>query len=185
MRLVSLLVFAACSSPPGATSSIAEAGTPTVSDPTTAASGGLLWVDAEGQVVDGVVVMPEGLALMDADGIVWRLAPESDDPFSWLRTDQVPADMYYTDPACEGPWVDVRGQLPRYAVPVYNDPNWGGRSLVIDDDATPQVSNVYKLSAEGNCNPWTDQVSGIAGDRFSEVTPPSVTWTPPLHPELR
>ena len=160
MRGIWLMTLAACEGPGGGSGS------------------GLVWVDAVGDEVPGVVSMWEGLAYVDGDDVFWRLDPFGYDAeaFSALGYTE---GLRYSDAGCTEAFV-LDPPPPRVAF--YFDAD--DYRIVSDDAEAVELGTVYRTSGE-DCESEGDTIySAVSADDLTRVTRPDVTWTPPLHPEL-
>jgi hypothetical protein len=142
---------------------------------------GVVWVDAEGTVVEEVVELPEGLAFEDEFGLYWALDPNGEGAavfVNWPDTD--PVREGYADAGCSEPRI-IADQIlaPRYVMRgAFDDP-----SFAAQDDAVPeQLTYVYERSA-GNCVEILSPSEVLTYDDVIAATMPEVYWVPPLHPE--
>lgn len=152
-------------------------------DPTGEEDPQLVWVDAAGQVVEGVVQLPEGLALMDGDGYFWAIDPlrAPPDAFTYFEGGRLNGPVY-TDAGCTDPWLAGLVTIPPRYVLQHSDT---GQMLVAPDELAPE--RLYDFYEEGTGCELTGgtPVLGYPQDALIEVELPTDTWTAPLHPELR
>jgi hypothetical protein len=145
---------------------------------TSSSSSGLVWVDASGAEIAGVVSLPEGLGHMDIHGNVWKLTAWSGqvDSFGVLipafQDEGCTLDYFLPDPTKAPP-------LPRYVLRTDTD----DRLLVIADDAEYETIDVAYLRDGPDCVP-IDVPIGLSASAVSIVDPLAPSWTAPLHPEL-
>lgn len=137
-----------------------------------------VWVDADGNVVSNVVSISEGLAYVDGDGLFWRVDPFGSDEgaFSGLK-DQL-LELQFSDPECEVPLLP-RPPAPRMPIFVLDD------YRVVPDDGEPVYLDPVYASGADCRNDGDSPYPAIPVAEMLVVERPTVTWTPPLHPELR
>jgi hypothetical protein len=164
--------------PEGSTTSLGQLST---EDPApTDDPSGVVWVDAEGTVVEEVVELPEGLAFEDPDGFYWALDPNGAEEDALVPFPEAGyVRVQYVDAGCDEPRILGTILPPRY---VMRGPAQG-RSFVAQDDAVPQqYTEVYDMYA-GQCSGIPSLMEGLTYDDVVEVVIPAVYWVPPLHPE--
>lgn len=174
MRVLALFAMGGC-----ATSG--DGSSDTAADPAASAGGGLVWVDADGAVVEGVVALPEGLSFVDLDGNFWSLDPvaSSDTAFGPMTTI---SDRLYADPACTDRLL-WRPPPPRYVIDLGESGD--NHFVVAPDDLAPSVLDTSYYNNGGSCeeNQLTEPVLRVAD--LYDIALPVADWAPPLHPELR
>lgn len=141
---------------------------------------GVVWVDAEGTVVEEVVELPEGMAFEDERGFFWALDPAGvgTDAFV-LFPDAGFVDVRYVNANCTEQAVLGDILPPRYAMRGAA----GGRSFIAQDDAiTEEYLYVYDR-VDGDCRELLSPTLGLSFDDVEEVQIPDVYWVAPLHPE--
>lgn len=141
---------------------------------------GVVWVDADGQVVAEVVELPEGLAFEDEDGFYWYLDPSGEGANALLPFPEAGfVEVGYVDADCEE--IRILGTIlpPRYVMRGVAQ----GRSFVAQDSATAEEFTSTYTASGGDCHEHFGWAQGLTYDEVIEATIPDVYWTPPLHPE--
>lgn len=156
---------------------------------------GLVWVDATGEVVDGVVQIGESLKYADGDGYLWPVDPWSAEmvPESLLGSEWSALNLpiVYADAGCEEPWVSYLRQLPRVVQIVSEEladspvGNLDRKTFVLPDDVDPALQAGTGFERNGAGCDEAGPVLVMPVDELIEVEPPSLSWVPPLHAEWR
>lgn len=168
-----------CASPP--------APTPAPGPPPASAASSLVWIDANDEVVAGVVALPEllsnsstGLHYVDRDGAIWPLDPNADPPAVDAFGPAGFANIYYADSACE---LMVAEADVRLAYGMVVEGNASGNAVTFvksGDYLSPTI--VYWMVGD-DCVEFGSTYFGpvIA---VVPISPPLVEWIPPLRPIL-
>jgi len=178
-RFASFALLVACSTPSqGPDDASRTTGTPTTPEPTAPGGlGGLVWVDAEGEVVEGAVTYDGRPGLVDSDGNIWALDPWSGEIGAWPTVNTgTPLYEVYVDDRCQTAGYSISGMHPPLVVMQVAD----GPFVVVAPDAQPEEMATFGGDA---CERQGDPVVVLASDTMA-VIPPSPTWTAPLHPAL-
>lgn len=141
----------------------------------------VVWVDADGSVVEEVVELPEGLAFEDEAGFFWALDPNASGSAAFVTfPDAGYARVQYIDAQCTDERILADLVLPpRYVMRGPPD----GRSFVAQDGAVPvDVAYIYEAYGD-DCVGVLNPAQALTYDEVIEVTLPEADWTAPLHPE--
>jgi hypothetical protein len=141
---------------------------------------GVVWVDAEGTVVEEVVELPEGIAYEDEFGFFWALDPNGEGTGAFVPfPDAGYIDLDYVDTHCSERWVLGKILPPRY---VMRGPG-GGQSFAALDDAIPEDFERVYGQYGGDCREFFTSAQGLSFDDVADAQMPNVYWVPPLHAE--
>lgn len=141
---------------------------------------GLVWVDAEGEVVDGVVELLGQIAYVDDDGHFWALDPwgAGEDAFGALAEFEVA----YADSGCTNEVAHRNLPPPGFVMEGQSFTDYKGRWLVADPEDRKEAP-LYGTSGDG-CEGSDPEPFVLISD-LEEVAPPYAWWTPPLAPVTR
>lgn len=164
---------------PSPQSQLSQTSGPGPTGTNTGASSGLVWVDASGAEIYGVVTLPEGLGHVDINGNIWRLS-------AWDGELSDFGVLYprFTDPDCTQPYYALDPTrvpaLPRYVLRSEE----GDALFVLSDDVVYEMIGIAYLRQGGDCVE-TEVPIGLPTSAVSVVQPLASSWTAPLHPEMR
>lgn len=146
---------------------------------------GLVWVDAEGEVVDGVAEIGGQLMWVDADGWWWRIV----DYEPWIDPDIGVQAVIAMDAACTDVWLLGEISLWPARVALWCDDVLGTGSPYCARRGSAPTARVdeARIVTNGACGDLSN-LGGYAvaqGDVEALPETPTLPWTPPLHPEWR
>lgn len=161
---------------------IAESSTTDTSqtDATDPAISGLAWFDANGDEVPGVFYAGDQLAYIDGANVAWTLDPWSPEPDSALDTfwDVNDSERLFSDSDCTVEWAQAR--FPPGFVGGLSD---GSLIVMGNDEPISRLDHGY-LGDGSSCGD-IGPVEGVPMSSMVAVERPAISWTPPLHLELR
>jgi len=164
-------------------------------DQTSGDSAGIVWVDADGDEVPGIVQLDQ-LAYVDDAGDIWTLDPWGERPEEAFVAFTTPGILYASDDCSTDPWITNRIPAPRFVASIqlqgrragtsgtYAPPNLSGPFFVVPDDAQIDSQADAYWDGGGGCA-FDGVLTGIPVNDLDEVSRPRIDWLPPVHPEFR
>lgn len=182
MRWVVLLGVAACQTGgDGADKATTENGT---GDPgTTPGPAGLVWVDADGEVIDRVAEIGGALRWQDDEGWWWKVV----DYEPWFKPETDPVWTYATDAACENLVFTRVAEYPARVVLNCHPGSVGDWYCARIGEIEPVTNQEGYPVDDGVCEPDADPIGAVVplDDIVTFGVLPQPSWSPPLHPEWR
>lgn len=183
MRWVVLVLVAACSSGGGEEDTGGGDGDGPGDATAPVNASGLVWVDANGDVVPGATEYGGEPAYVDGSGYVWSLEPWTGEAGPWRGENSGPAVLYADEGCTEPAYLVSRLDQPPLVVLENNE----RVAFVVLPNARITLARAYTdLGSDGACEPYSDDSEEDEMIRVSdtvEVTPPAVPGAPPFHPE--
>lgn len=187
------------------TPSRVDTGTPTgepADEPTGGGVGGagVVWVDANGEVVEGAAEVGGRLRYLDEDRWWWPLDPWGSGAEAFVPSGlgdalalwgEDVAELYFTDDACTEPAIYAPDAVVGVAV-ILLDGSFIDSPVPAGFDRTIWVAT--GTEAERTLDPvWYSEgcvqapggVPVLSGAGLERIEPPQTWWTPPLRPEIR